>query len=341
MALKDFSKSISFAIENMDIYTLEPISFISFHPMFSKEWIDRIEKTISKLKNKKISDIVNTIKYSTHLRAQMYFLMLDMKSVRLNKNKRIEIAEFFDKILNEMSKADPYGFKSNIIQSKNDVKKILDKKFSNGNEKIAVELGKLMNVCYHLANALYTDFYTDYCFEHFGPFNIHKNKILVIQNFKDLNSQILWPKNKIPVKNIVIYKIYENVEFSCDALSCHSQYKGNPVKSLVDFRIEVDNNEINIEEMIILRKRLEVLTIEQWDKLSSMDKENLKKKVLFMRCYILKDFFELAGVEWKPSKNMLKVIKNKDLDKCPWNFPKEKRREYWEKLINPYIDFFG
>lgn len=341
MSLKEFSKSISLAMENMDIDTLEPISFISFHPMFSKEWINRIEITINKLKNKNISDITNTIKYSTHLRAQMFFLMLDMKYVRLNKNKRIEIGEFFHNILIEMTKDDPYGFKSNIIQSKNDVKNILEKKFHKGNEKIAVELGKLMNVSYHLTNGLFTDFYMDYCFEHFGPFNIGKNKILVIQNFKDLNSKILWPKNKIPIKNITIYKIYKNVKFSCDALSCHSQYEGNPVKGLLDYRIEIDNKEISIDEMILLRKNLEIKTINQWEKLVSMDKENLKKKVLFMRCYILKDFFELAEINWKPTQKMLNAIKNKDLNKSPWKFPKKNRTKYWEKLINPYIDFFG
>ena len=90
MEIKKFIDSMLNALGNMDLTTIEPMNQYIFHPLFAKEWIARIQKIIDVVEERHISldKVAETIKGSSHLRAQLYFLLLDLKSSRTEKEQR-------------------------------------------------------------------------------------------------------------------------------------------------------------------------------------------------------------------------------------------------------------
>lgn len=345
-------ESITAALGNMDLGTLEPFSFDNMHPLYSEHWIERFIFALKKKRqmNVSYSRLANKITGPSHLRSQYLFMLADLKFAGIDKKERIELAEFFDKILNHKSKKDHYGFSSNIVHSKEEIAELCRKiKFRKANPEIAKFLGQLYTAAFHLVNGLYTDIYTDYGIENKGEYDVSKffgpGHTMVIKSFHDLKPMDLWPEIKnSPCKTLNIYTVYKNVRFKCDSISVHSVYEGDPIRGLVYYAVGVDGVIINsIEKLNKIRKVIEACSIEQWQRLISQEKEQIKIKGLLQRCYIFKDMFELLGIEWKPSKEMIKAVKDRPIESAIKNFPKDEneRREFWKKFVDPRIDFYG
>tara|TARA_Y100000034_G_scaffold6621_1_gene7299 strand:+ start:1105 stop:2457 length:1353 start_codon:yes stop_codon:yes gene_type:complete len=330
--IKQFLKSYLITLGEMDTETYEPLNCFTYHPLFDKEWIEKITKVIELIEKNNISMklVAKTFTNTSHQRAQLFFLLLDLKSANINKEKKIKLAEFFHKLLLLNSKDDPYGFKSNL--PKKNYKKILEKDFKKANPEIAKKLGKLYTATYHLNNGLYTDFYTDYGVNVMGPYKIDETKELVIKEFCDSMPLLLW-KYIFPFKKLRIYCIYENVKFSCDAISCHVNYEGDTINGLKEYLVEVDGRIVNENELDKLIEETEKVAIKQWEIFISMSKDEIKQKAVYIRNYINKDFFELAGIEWKSNKEMLDVVKKNETQ-----FWKETSEEYWMNVLDPYQD---
>lgn len=332
----------------MDVGTLEPMNCFMFHPLWSKEWIEKIEKAIQKVAEEKISlkALARTISGPTHLRAQLLFLLLDLKCARIEKERRLKIANFFLNLLLAKATDDPYGWKSNKMHTPGEIKELAKKiKFNPGREEAAKLLGRLYTAAYHLINGLYTDFYTDFGVECFGEYSVEElgdGYTSVIKQFNDLKPELLWPDLKSPCKKLVIYSVYKDVKFTCDAISVHSVYEGDPIKGLVRWAVEVDGKFIDsIEEIKKLKESFEALSIEQWQKLTSLGFEELKKKGLVMRNYTFKKMFDELGMAWQPDEKMSLAVKNKPwIEEDYWGMPKSQEKEFWHKLMDPEIDFY-
>ncbi len=344
MAIKKFIDSIQIALGNMDLSTYKPINPFLFHPLFDKLWVERICKAIDKAEDNGVcrDKLAQAIKGSSNLRSQLFFLLLDMKSARIEKEKRVKIANFFLEILKLNVKDDLPGFKSNIGHTPEMINIMLQKKFVKADPEIARLLGRLYVVAYHLANGLYSDFYTDYGVENFGPYKIGKDEILVIKHFEDLKPELLWQDLDTSCKKITIYCIYKNVKFSCDAISAHSVYQGDPITGLVRYFVEVDGKSMNsFGDIQELKEEIQVLAASQWKHLVELDEENLKLKVLSQRCYVLKDFFECLDIDWKPSQELINAVKIKGLALEVWKPSEKDQKKYWRQILDPASDFFG
>lgn len=347
MTIKKFIYSFLKAVGNMDISTLEPMSNFMFHPLFAKEWVDKIEQVIEFVEKENLSfeDIAKLISGPSHLRAQFFFLLCDLKCAKTEKEKRIKIANFWNVVLKKKAVEDEYGEESNIVHTKDDIKNLIwDVRFNQGNEEIGKEIGRLYSAGYHLVNGLYTDFYTDFGVECFGQYILDNDHILVIRQFNDLNPKELWPEIDSPCERLTIHTIYKNIKFRCDAISVHSIFEGDTIKNLVRWAIEIDGRFIDsIGQINNLREKLENESIKQWKRLISLEFEKLKEKGLFIRGYVFKDLFEKLRLDWKPSKEMLNVVKGKKfVDDDYWGAPKynDKEKEYWNRLLDPEIDFY-
>ncbi|GAF74202.1 unnamed protein product, partial [marine sediment metagenome] len=344
MGINSFIDSILIAMGNMDLSTLEPMDNFMFHPLFSKEWIEKVEEVIKIAEENNISteELTKYITGPSHLRAQFLFLLLDLKCAKIEKERRIKTANFWNELLKKKAAADVYGRESNIIHSDAEIKRIIDKVKNKGDEETSRLLGRLYSAAYHLVNGLYTDFYTDFGAECFGQYNLDNGNILVIKQFNDLNPKELWREVNSPCKKLIIYTIYKDIKFKCDAISIHSVYEGDPTKNLVAWAVEADGKFIDsIDELKQLKEQLEIKSIEQWKRLTSLGFEALKIKGLFMRGYVFKDLFEKLKMDWKPSNEMISVVKDKKFaDKSYWRVPEDKKEEYWKSLLNPEIDFY-
>jgi hypothetical protein len=342
MAIKDFIQSMQAALGNMDLSTYEPINPFLFHPLFDQEWVERIKEVVEKSKNRSLPELAEKIKGNSNLRSQLFFLLLDLKSAKVEKDERLKIVDFFYQLLKIKAKGDLYGEKSNIAHTEEEVQEILKKEFTVANSEIAKLLGRIYSAAYHFANGLYSDFYTDYGVENFGPYDLENGEILVIKHFEDLKPTKLWPQIKTSCKTMTIYCVYKDVKFKCDAISAHTVYEGDQIERLKSYLVEVDGKVVNEKEKLVkLKEEMERLSINQWEKLTSLDKEKLKLKVLEQRCYVLKDLFEFLGIDWKPNPEMVTAVGKRELALDTWNPEKENEKEYWFKVMNPEEEFCG
>jgi len=344
--------SIAASLGTMDLVTLEPFNFDDMHPLYSKHWIERFLLAIKRREELGISfaKLANGVTGPSHMRAQYYFMLADLKFARINKEDRLRIAQFFDSIVSEKAKKDPYGFRSNIIHTEKEIKELCRNiRFSKADPETARFLGKLYTAAYHLMNSLYTDIYTDYGVENFGEYDVSKvfgpGHILVIKSFPDMKPMDLWPEVRdLPCKTLNIYAVYKDVKFRCDSISVHSVYEGDPVKGMVYYAVGVDGVLVNSMEILDkIRESIESHAAEQWQRLVSQDKEQLKIKGIMQRCYVLKDMFELLGIDWRPSKEMIEAVKNRPIESAIKDVPKDEneRREFWRRFFDPRTDFYG
>lgn len=324
---------------------------MQFHPLFAKEWCEWLLEVCKSIENGNISweNIYKFTDSPSEALDQVYFTSLDMKVAKLKFEDRERIARLFHSIISGWRRTDAYNRKANRAHSQEEIDKIIgESKFQEGNPDIAKLLGKITNSGYHLTDGLFTDIYMGNAFEYVGPYksrNLKKNQILVIKNFMNLKPLSLWKgARSFPADRIAIYCIYENVDFWLEGITCHSQYKGDPIKGLKKWALKVDGEFVgDMGRIIDIHEKLAQISQEQWIKLLSLDFETLKQKGLEFRCFFLNRLRRSLGLTEGPSAAMIKAVRGKPFaDKKFWNVPgdREKRDAHWRKLIDFREDYF-
>lgn len=345
MAIIDFINSMTHTIGNVDMTTIKPVHSLVFHPLFDKEWLARIEQVRCCVQEGHLSlqEAADSISGASHLRTQYKFLLNDLKSADLPRAKRVALAEFFHDLLSIKAIDDIYGCKSNIVHTQDEIAAIEHRSFQPGEPKIARILAQLYNAGYHFVNGLYTDFYTDFGVENFGSYALDNERNLLVRHFTDLCPTIIWPELvHSPGKTLTIYLVFKGAKFYCNAISCHSFYEGNPIQSLVSWRVEVDGKNVTEPSRLInLSQQFEKLSAEQWNRLMQLPHEKLKSKMLLMRCYSFKSLFEQANIDWQPDQAMINAITDKPFAMNFWDIPETDQQRYWNRVLDPYNDFRG
>ena len=325
-----------------DFRTYKPFDFSQIHPYYSDLWIDRLSKTIKKLKEKNvpIGKIARTFPTLTTLRIETGLMLADAKISGLKKEKRLRIANFFNKLITSIAKEDYYGYKSCIVKDEKEIKETLAKtRFNKTNKKLAKNVGRLSSALSSLSWALYTDNFPNQSYETEGPYKLDKNRMLLIKKHLNLKPVELFPEtSKIKHENIEIYAVYKNIWATFD-FGNHIIYTGNAVDSLEKVAVFVDGKQVNMKEIEKLALYFEKVAQEQYVKYEKLSFE--KKKILFLhqRAYPLRKFFSLAGVDWRPSKRMIDRVKNRKLiiDKTKYKSKEEELRAI-RKMFDPRIE---
>ncbi|MBI5224440.1 hypothetical protein HY989_01065 [Candidatus Micrarchaeota archaeon] len=329
----------------MDFKTLKPFSHLQFHPLFAKEWCEWILEICTEIEKRKMppSDLHKFVDGPSETLDNLYFTLLDLKSAKIPLKDRKKIALFFHSIIKSWRGRDAYNRKANLIHSQLEVDSLLRGiPFLKGNPEIAKLLGKITNSGYQLVDGLFSDIYMGNGFEYFGKYKsdlLGKNQILVIKSFQNLKPISLWSNARsFPADRVKIYCIYENVDFWLDGVTCHSQYRGDPIKGLKKWALEMDGEFIGgMNHAIGLNKDLSEICQEQWITLLALDFEHLKQRGLEFRCFFLNRLRRHLELVEGPSGAMRKAVKGKPFaDEKYWKIPKNsnKRREYWKKLID-------
>ncbi len=338
----------------MDFTTLRPFSWLQFHPLYAKEWSERLGTLVEEVAKKDVGkkELAEFGFSSGVWRDQLLFLLFDLKSARVEKKKRLTLARFFNEALHAVLKGDYYGLHgSNVGHSEQEVKRMLHEiPWEPGKPEHSRLVGKLYTAAIHLVNGLYGDIYTGYGTDNFGSYDASgkygKGHILVIRHFGDLKPVDLWASaQELPCKSMDIYTVYKDVQFTCDAISCHSIFKGDVLEGLVDFAVNVDGKFVDsFAEMEALKDKLMHHSVRQWQELTSLNFEQTKRKGLLQRCFVFKKVFEKAGMDWRPTKGMREAVRNKPFaDENYWGVPTDKtgrKREFWKKAMDPRIDFY-
>lgn len=332
----------------MDIGALQPFGWLEFEPLFAKEYLEKIELVIQKTKEQHISikELASLWPTTAGIRCQLLFLFCILKAARIERQRRKALCDFFFAMLQERAVSDVYGETSNICQTKEEINALFTRlSLKKGTPEMAKLLGKISNAGYNFIAGLYFDIYLDYAMENEGPYDMSEiygqKHILVIKKYIGLQSEV-WPEVKSPINDLMLYCVYKDVTFSCDMASCHSLYKGDVINNLVTYAVVADGKVItDFEKLKKILDSLSMLSVEQWQRLKSLDIEKQKQKGLLSKCYGMKRVFHGVGIDWHPTKAMKEAVKGKPLkDNSYWQMPKENQKEYWNKIYDPRIDFY-
>lgn len=341
-------EAVQASLGNMDLGAMQPFDHLQFEPLFAEQIIERLRTLIYEAKKQKIEKKEMAFLWPTlgSLRCFLgQFLLLNLKSAHILKNERKEITQFFFEMIQARAVADIYGRKSNICQTNEQIKNLLQRvTFQKGTPTIAKALGRLYNGCYNLSAGTYFDFYLDYCAENEGPYDVSllygSGHILVIKKFIDLQTPV-WQELKTPYNSLWIYAIYKNVTFSCDMISVHSVYQGDTINNLVSYAVVADGKIMNQENDIKEAAEIfSMLSVEQWQRLTSVSVDEQKQKALLVKWYGMRKMFERLKLDWKPDTTMLKAVKQPFKDNSYWKIPEKNKDAYWRKLLDPTIDFY-
>ncbi len=348
--LDDFIDSWQVAVGAMDFSTLRPFTWLQMHPLYAVEWCENMAELARGLGENRVSraDYAALGLGSGVFRDQLFYLLWDFKSARLPFKEREKIIRPFHEMNLASTFADPYGFTSNIQHSPEQVRLLLHEiPWQTGEPEHARLLGKLYTGALHLVHGLYGDIYVGNSADNFGAYDASgkygKGHSLVIRNFADLKPLEVWSgAGAIPCKTLDIYTVYRKVRFTCDAISCHSVFDGNVIENLVDFAVKVDGKFVDsTAALAALKDDLTEHAVGQWKELVGKDFEDLKQTGLTQRSYINKPLYELAGMDWRPTKAMRQAVKGKPFaDESYWGVPKKNQKSFWHKMMDPCIDFY-
>lgn len=319
--IDEFAKAFHNAFAKMVPITWGPVNADTVVSSLNGAFISRVHEAIIKIKKKgyKIEEVAKTFSCPSTIRIAFPFLIWEYQSSEpKNKAQFREVAEYIIKILSCLAKKDIFAYESNIAHSDKEIKTILDKTdWQTGNSQIARELGKLYNSVASLVFSLYGDFFPQDSHEIYGPYNASKkpgeNTILIIKHFPKIKPVEIWPEIKrLKYSDVKIFQVFKNVKFRCEMVGMHSIYQGDIINNLVAYFVVADDVPQNsIEKIKKLSDYFAEIATEQSIAYEDLSKEERKIKILEWQCYQFVDFFKLADMDWRPTKEMLEAIKDK------------------------------
>jgi len=344
--LDEFLEAMEASLGAMDLSTLQPTSWRHSQPLNAAEWLEWFDRIVQTRKEKNIP----FEKIAPHLppdlcREHLFFTIEDLKTAHWPKEKRLETAEFFHQTLAaQMEPGDLFGLRG-TTKPRFDVPAIMRKKFRQGTPEAARALGKLYNAAYNIGAALYLDYYMGNAIENYGPYPLGDGRILVVKEMRHLRPTELWPARSTAADRLRLYCVYEDVKFATDLIACHTFYQGDPIAGLKSWRLEKDGKAVtDLAEVESIMRSVAENGRDQWLEVTRLPQAQLIQKTNLIRCFIFKPLCEALGLDWKPTRRLLKAVEGKTLEDGwkTWNPPKTEkaRKTYWRKIWDPRVDFY-
>jgi len=315
--IEPFLKSSYQLFANHDPASHLPFDAWGLHPLYNDLWLRKIYEMIQVFKEKgyKIEDHQDLFPNLSSTRFIVLMNTIHYQTSKLNDPKLITtIQDFLVKSIELRSKDDLFAYDKNIECSEAEIEKILDeKKLKNASIEESKEIGKILVALASLTHGLYNDWCTDYDYEITGPYKIGGETVL-LRSFPDLRPIDIWPDINWDFENVSIITAYKNLDAKIAFVGCHILYTGNTIENLSRYRVEVDGRRLEtLAELKDFRDKVMPIAAAQFEKYLGMDFENQKIKFVEQEHYQLKKLFDLVGVDWKPSSEILNRIKDKDL----------------------------
>lgn len=228
--------------------------------------------------------------------------------------------------------------KSFLVLTENETDKIINSQKwifpkSDFEKKLTLGLGVNLEA---YSWALFYDLYRSLGFLVHGPYKVKlfgTDKILLAKEGLLLNPIELWSR-RFPFARIKLFLIYKK-DFDL-RINIFNQLisLASPLENLLSFALEVDGECIGeINECEHIDDALTVEINKQKHRADKMSRTEILQKGALIYHYALKDFFNLAAMDWRPNESIIQAIK-KDGDLF-W----EKNKSGLSKTIS-YRDVF-
>lgn len=297
----------------------QPLDFFHFYPLWYDVWLEcqNVVFDILKVEQKTYGELKELLPVPSNLRALLQKIVPSYRAFS-QKNPVVcrRVVEFLVRMLEEACPADPFGLISTPVHTYKEVRELVRTvPWQIGNETAAKLLGKLITAGGSLAHGLYNDLVTDLGWDTYGPYPLGNNRTLLIRYFSDFRPKELWSEQFLgSVKEVVIYQIYENVQWKIAGVGCHTVVLGgNPITGLKQYAVVADGREIFLSDVSFLVTELAKKSEALYKEVRNKSFEELKKLVLRQECYQLKKLFDAAGLDWQPTPLMLARVENKPL----------------------------
>ncbi len=331
--------------------TSDSASWSPFNPFllwsyYAKPWMDKLWTAYEKSQEKGFTpeDLTKCFLGPLFLRQGLSEIMLFSKICNYDKEKTMKILNWFNDILVSKCTEDPYGFNSTKILTKDDVAYLMKMfPFRPVEENEAKEASKLIHACEELSWSYYFDWIYWQCFEIYGPYELPNNRKLVLRAFTDFAPEELWLHARgFEPSTVYIYTIYENTDMKLDFLSHVITRDSLPQKMTHAMVIEHGKIFTTKEQLVELRKKIEIAAVMQGKRLAELSFEDLKAREIATRHYAYRDLFKKLELDWKPASEILETVKGKQL--VNYKFPsfetQEEKKVFWKKLYDPRDSFF-
>lgn len=319
--INGYAKAICKLGKSHDPDTHLPFNGFNFYPLFDDLWVDKIYNAIQKFHRSslKLEEIIDFLPTHSSMKFNLLEIIIDLKTSNTDSSKAKFIVKFFVEAI-KMRAVSKNWYEDNKIWEYEDVEEIIkNKKLVKADRELSIEVGRIIAGCGNLAYGLYNDFCTDYGYDVFGPYDTSRQfgdrASFFVRQFIDLKPVNIWPERKnFPYKTIKVYTIYNNVVSESYYIGCHMNYKQSLVDNLSYFQVEIDNNFVN--SLVKLKEVREVIlqnASEHYVMYKNVGFEEHKRIWLWQLCYQFKNFFKKVGVDWRPSDEMIKRVKDKEL----------------------------
>ncbi|MFH0969541.1 MAG: hypothetical protein V1804_03485 [Patescibacteria group bacterium] len=314
-----------------------PFNAWGLHPLYADLWLRKIYEMIVKFEEKgfKIGDYLDLFPNLSSTRLIILVNAIQYQTANLNDPEMIvKIQDFLVDSLKIRAKEDFFALEKNVELNDGQLNKILNSRpFVKVSIDESKEIGKILVALASLTHGLYGDWSPDFSYEISGPY-YRDNKMILNRSFPDLRPKDIWPEIDWSYKDFSIITEYENLTAKIAYVGCHIIYSDNVIEKLVGYSFRIDEQEISgLEKLKGLREELMLIAANQYEKFMGMDFENQKIKFVFQENYQLKKLFDLVGMDWKPSKDILDRIKGKELIKDV--FPS------YDITMEKYMETFG
>lgn len=343
--IDEFLDIVTKAWCTMDFQTFSDTgNWSTFDPLIANSWTRRILKMINDCKKAGLEyrEIAGLFPNVSQIRIIMGFDLWMASYSNATTGEKIKIFNFYSSVLKSYCLEDPYCESKNIIHSQKEIDDFLSKT-KKATPSIAKTLGRAVNACYHLSQAMYSDMHPCITYDNYGPYDVSKKygigHTLVIKMFKNLKAPELWPEtNELSCKIIQIACVYKNMKIIINA-SSHIIYEGEVINNLKYFSLKVDEKDYSIEKLDKISEMIEKMAVSIFQKFKSLNLEEKKKKYYFTKAYFYKDLYKRLGQDWRPSEDVLAEARGRKLYQTNFSENKEKQKELIRKTLDPRIDF--
>jgi hypothetical protein len=335
--IQSFAQSSYRLFVNHDPESHLPFNAWGLHPLYADLWLKKIHEMVVKFEEKgfKIDDYLDLFPNLSSTRFIILINAIQYKTSCLNDPEMIvKIQDFFVNSLKIRAKDDLFALEKNIDLEKSEIDELIkNRPLAKANVDESREIGKILVALASLTHGLYNDWCTDFNYEISGPY-YRDNRMVLIRTFFDSKPRDIWPEIDWDWKNFSAITEYENLTAKIAYVGCHIIYSDNIIEKLTGYNFQVDGRAIvGFNQLRSLREKLMPIAAGQYEKFMGMDFENQKIKYLSQENYQLKKLFDLVGMDWRPSKEMLDRIKGKKLIEDV--FPS------YDMTLERYIENFG
>jgi hypothetical protein len=341
----DFAEGTFSLFAGQTLEGFQPIDFYHFYPLYFDLWLTQVCEAINNLdlETKSYQEISYLLPPPSNMRAILQKIVPTYQAL---ENKNIDeirtVTNFFARMLYECCPDDPFGKISNPLHTSDEAQHLSEKiNFGASDVVSARKIGQLITAAGSLVHGLYNDVVTDLGWDAYGPYQISKheqNYSFLIRHFTDLSPKGLgWSDSYLlSTKEIMVYSLYQGVEWEIKCVGCHTMaVTGSPVEGMRYHCVVADGKALTLPEIDVLIDEMSDKAEMIYKDIRAKSFEELKIMVQLQESYQLKKMFDAAGMDWRPTPEMVARISNQAL--VDRYLPNDK----FMNTLEEYKDIFG